>query len=554
MTRFRGNPPPRGATPSDPVETYGYLLDLQDRAKAGWVLDTATVYATLAFANEDVSIDAGLYAQDIIGHLPGNALKAAADQVIAKRDRASCLSLANQARAWLYTVDASKADRETVAVVIDAYQRADLYSAAYGHPAACERTAVHAMAYARAEADNAVLRARYVAVALGMLDRAHALVAGNRGVLPVQGRLWLDLAIGQLQTASDAYADYRATRDGLTPQQGEADPIREMLSDMPDVEHAPDVDVQSDIEALLDVADPTPVIPQREPPTLVVISSLDHLPESKSQYQNNPRAEFASMAGVAMPLAETPDLYDAAMALVAEMPWAREVVEVVLMDCVGSPAARIRPTLLVGRPGCGKTRLARRLGEVLGLQPTIVPAAGVADASFGGTSRQWGTARSSVPLQTVRRTGIANPLVIIDELEKAGTGTHNGNLLDVLIPFLERESSCHLQDPYVECAVNLSRVGWVFTANSTIRIPGPLLDRLRIIEVPQPRRQDLPVVVHTIMSEIRAERMEDKAWLPDLDPGELELVAKQWTGGSLRPLRRMLETVLAGRLVFAARH
>jgi hypothetical protein len=100
----------------------------------------------------------------------------------------------------------------------------------------------------------------------------------------------------------------------------------------------------------------------------------------------------------------------------------------------------------------------------------------------------------------------------------------------------------------------LSAVSYISTANSTFAVASPLLDRFRILEVPQPRRQDLPIVVQTLMSEIRAERGEDKTWLPDLDPGELDLLAKSWTGGSLRPLRRMVETVFAGRLVFGSRH
>jgi hypothetical protein len=56
------------------------------------------------------------------------------------------------------------------------------------------------------------------------------------------------------------------------------------------------------------------------------------------------------------------------------------------------------------------------------------------------------------------------------------------------------------------------------------------------------------------MSEIRAERFEDEVWCPDLDFGEMEILAKRWRGGSLRPLRRMIETILAGRMAFAARH
>jgi len=260
------------------------------------------------------------------------------------------------------------------------------------------------------------------------------------------------------------------------------------------------------------------------------------------------------MASIDMPLAETPDLQEISRLLTAEMPWAEDVITTVLMDSVGSAVSRVRNTLLVGKPGSGKTRLARRLGELLGMQPTIVPAAGAADASFGGTNRQWSTARAAVPTQTVRRTGIANPLLVIDELEKAGDGTHNGRLSDVLLPFLEIESAKRYHDPYLECAVNLSMACYICTSNSTYLIPGPLLDRLRVLEVPQPRRQDLLVVARTILSEIRAERGEDDVWCPDLDGDEMDLLARQWRGGSLRPLRRMVETVLAGRLAFAPRH
>jgi hypothetical protein len=321
---------------------------------------------------------------------------------------------------------------------------------------------------------------------------------------------------------------------------------------------AADVDIselQVDLDALLDAATASrPVIEQQSLPTIMVLQSLSHLPEQKSTSTPNPRLEFAPIAGVYMTLAETPDLQAASRELVAEMPWAEDVITSILMDSVGSAVSRVCNTLLVGKPGSGKTRLARRIGEVLGLQPTIVPAAGAADASFGGTNRQWSTARASTVLQAIKRTGIANPLLIIDELEKAAEGAHNGRLLDVLLPFLEMESAKRYHDPYLECATDLSMTGYICTSNSTFPVPGPLLDRLRVLEVPQPRRQDLIVVARTIVEEIRAERCEDEVWCPDLDADELNLIARQWRGGSLRPLKRMIETVLAGRFAFASRH
>ena len=145
-------------------------------------------------------------------------------------------------------------------------------------------------------------------------------------------------------------------------------------------------------------------------------------------------------------------------------------------------------------------------------------------------------------------------MIVLDELEKAGDGTHNGSLADVLLPFLERESALRHHDPYLECAVDLSRACCIATANASFHLSGPLLDRLRVLEVPQPRQRDLPAFVKTLMSEIRAERGEEEIWIPNLDVDETEILSGQWRGGSLRPLRRMVETLLAGRHTFAPRH
>jgi hypothetical protein len=541
---------------ADPTETLGQLFDFWDLARDGWVLDTAALYATLAFSREDVGTDAIMYAEDIRSHLPTDALRAIADQVIAGPDVGRCLSLANHLRGWLLTGDAGKADRKTIAVAEDAIQRLDLYCAAFGNATACSRAAVHAYEHAGRE-KNPVLVARYAAVALGLLSRAQRLADGGQPLLSMTSAGWLLTSITRLRYVSDAFGEHVAAAKTLAPKGDEPDTVADLLSDMPDADHSrsPDVDVQADLDALLDAATAGQSAIERQPlPAVMVLQSLSHLPEQKSSNTPNPRLEYASLAGVYVPLAETPDLQAISRTLVAEMPWAEDVITTVLMDSVGSAVSRVRNSLLVGRPGSGKTRLARRIGELMGMQPTVVPAAGAADASFGGTNRQWSTARAAVPTQTIRRTGIANPLIVIDEIDKAGTGTHNGNLLDVLIPFLEAESAKRYHDPYLECAVDLSMTCYIATANACFRLSGPLLDRLRTLKVPQPRRQDLPVVVRTIMSEIRAERFEDEVWCPDLDFGEMEILAKRWRGGSLRPLRRMIETILAGRMAFAARH
>jgi len=557
MSTNSGRPRTCGQIPDSAtdVETLGQLLDFRDLARDGWVLDTSALFATCAFAKEDVSTDASLYAQDVISHLPTDGLKSAADQVIGQPSKSTVLALGKQARLWLYTAEARKADAKDVTVVRDVVERCDLYSAAFGNPGACASAAVHAYEHAGRE-KNPVLIARYGAVALGLLAQAQALADGNRPIRAMTGAGWMLKAIARLHYISDAFADHVAAAKVLAGTPDETDPVADLLSDLPDTREprAPDVDVAADLDAILVAVAPAAGIPVSKPPTLVVLGSLSHLPESKSSNQSNPRLEFAPISGVDLPLAETPDLREVSRILTAEMPWAKGIIETILNDSVGSPAARVRNTLLTGKPGSGKTRLARRIGEAIGMQPTIIPAAGVADSTFGGTSRSYATGRASTALQCVRRTGIANPMLIVDELEKSASGSYNGRLFDVLVPFLEPESSRRLHDPFVETAADLSRIGWIATANSLIEIPGPLLDRFRVLEVPQPRKQDLPVVARTILAEIRAERMEDEIWTPDLDHDELEILARQWRGGSLRPLKRMIEVILSGRISLASRH
>lgn len=310
-----------------------------------------------------------------------------------------------------------------------------------------------------------------------------------------------------------------------------------------------------DLAALADLVDPSPE------PTLVVLAAgaLDHLPGSSSSSSQSyrgstPRAEFKDLAGRALPLVHGVDIHAARQVLDHEFPWFEDLTRLLLGDLVGGRYTRLRNTLIVGSPGCGKTRYLRRFCEVCLIPSVIYNAAGSADASYGGTSRQWSTGRANFSLQIVDRTRVANPCVILDELEKTGTRRENGSLTDTLTALLEPEGARAFIDPYIEAPVDLSRVQYLATANTVDGIPAPLRDRLRIVRAQEPRPQDLSSIVATLVPEIRADRGLDEVWMPDLDAGEVDLLGKHWRGGSLRPLRRLVETVLAGRDALALRH
>ena len=298
-------------------------------------------------------------------------------------------------------------------------------------------------------------------------------------------------------------------------------------------------------------------LPLHREPGLVVVNDVQHLPGSakagdKPGSATSLRAEWTPLAGVRLPCRPVPDLASTRQHLLDRSPHATSVVDQALSHLVGLPYAKLPPLLFLGSPGCGKTHLALEIASALTLPATVYSCAGVADSAFIGTSRQWSTGRASVPLQAIKREMLATVCMVLDEIDKGASSRHNGSISDSLLPMLDHADRYH--DPYLECTTDLSAVTYIATANSLDGIPAALLDRFRIIRMPEPRRQDLPALARGVVLDLRRARGMDETWLPELDPDELALVAKHWPGGSVRRLRRIVETVIAGREVLAPRH
>jgi ATP-dependent Lon protease len=112
--------------------------------------------------------------------------------------------------------------------------------------------------------------------------------------------------------------------------------------------------------------------------------------------------------------------------LVFEFPYAVDVIDLALTDLVGRLTIRLRPLLLIGDPGGVKSRFARQLGEALRLSVWRTDGSRADGAVFGGTDRRWSSAEPCHPFLAVARGKIANPLVLIDEIEKAATRSDYG--------------------------------------------------------------------------------------------------------------------------------
>jgi ATP-dependent Lon protease len=261
-----------------------------------------------------------------------------------------------------------------------------------------------------------------------------------------------------------------------------------------------------------------------------------------------------SIINVPLPLVQPPPLHEVRNTLMFEFPYAIEVIDFVLADLVGRATIRLRPLLLIGDPGGGKSRFARRLGETLGISVWRTDASRSDGAVFAGTDRRWHSAEPCHPLLAVAQGKIACPMVLLDELEKAATRSDYGRLWDCLLGFLEPETNCRYPDPALQVTLDLSQISYVATANSLDPLPSPIRDRFRVVAFPKPNAGDLDALLPAVIADLAKERGLDRSWVPPLDGDEHAAVTRHWHGGSVRRLRRIVEAILRDRDLRATRN
>ncbi len=283
-----------------------------------------------------------------------------------------------------------------------------------------------------------------------------------------------------------------------------------------------------------------PVIPLADLQPIYSVAEVDRALEDGSARRNESlkgwydrMRELGGSRYIVKPskVAAIVDLYDASPNFAAVIDDLRKFIALAI---AGNEAVQFTPMLLLGEPGLGKTYFAKKLAHALGTGFEFVSMSSLtAGWVLTGASAQWQNARPGKVAQALVEGEYANPVMVLDEVDKAG-GDHRYDPMGALYSLLERDTAVHFKDEFIDVDIDASHILWVATANDECVIPEPILNRMNVYAIERPDAQGSRKIALAVYREI----LESHRW--PFPPAPAESVLERLAAIPPRDMRKLL--------------
>lgn len=243
------------------------------------------------------------------------------------------------------------------------------------------------------------------------------------------------------------------------------------------------------------------------------------------------------------------DPSEIAAELMDEMPWFRHAIARLQNDMriahfAERPYLKFRPLLLVGPAGVGKSRFARRLAQIASVGYRYLNAGGKSSgADFVGNGRSHEAPTPCAPAEAIFRSRYANPIMFIDEIDKAAKNLAAGKLEDALLAVLEPETARRYYDECLQADIDLFYVNYMLAANDRMNINDIMRSRVSVETVEKPPSDAFPQIAKSIMKEVAIDYGLEIGSMPG--PAEFKTAEYEFKAGrSIREIKRIMIDLL----------